>query len=100
MSLSACRVVLVRPQVAGNLGATARVMRNFGFTDLWLVAPEADPADPHARQLSTHGESLLDAAHVVPNLSEALADCVFVAGTSARTGGLVRRQSVGTPRQI
>lgn len=41
MALSQCRVVLVRPQVAGNIGATARVMRNFGLNDLVLVAPEA-----------------------------------------------------------
>jgi tRNA/rRNA methyltransferase len=94
------RVVLVRPEVAGNLGATARVMHNFGLTDLRLVAPVADPADPIARQFSTHGESILDTCRIVPNLSDALADCVLIVGTSARTGGPVRRQSVGSPRQI
>ena len=46
-----CRVVLVRPQFAGNLGATARVMRNFGLTDLVLVAPGADPRSPDAPAL-------------------------------------------------
>jgi tRNA/rRNA methyltransferase len=75
-------------------------MRNFGFSELWLVAPQADPADPRARQLSTQGESILDNARVVSELDEALADCVLVVGTSARTGGPVRRQSVGTPRQL
>jgi tRNA/rRNA methyltransferase len=100
MLLSSIRVVLLHTQVPGNLGATARVMRNLGFSDLYLVAPEADPADPRARQLSTHGESILDSARIVPNLSDALADCVLVAGASARTGGLVRRQSVGAPRQL
>jgi tRNA/rRNA methyltransferase len=75
-------------------------MRNLGFNDLWLVAPEADPADPHARQLSTHGESILDSARIVANLSDALDDCVLVVGTSARTGGLVRRQSVSPPRLV
>src|SRR2546421_579754 len=66
MSLLNCRVVLVRPQVAGNLGATARVMRNMGLTDLVLVAPEVDPSDRNARQLSTHGEEILDRAQAVP----------------------------------
>ena len=98
--LPSCRVVLVRPQVAGNLGATARVMRNFGLCDLWLVDPVAGPGDPQARLLSTHGESILAQACIVPNLGAALADCVLVAGTSARIGGSVRRQSVCTPRQI
>jgi tRNA/rRNA methyltransferase len=99
-SLSSCRIILVRPQVAGNLGATARVMRNFGLSDLCLVDPVADPGDPQARQLSTHGESILNQAHIVPDLVDALADCVVVVGTSARIGGSVRQQSVGTPRQI
>ncbi len=100
MSLSSLRVILLRTQVPGNLGAAARIMRNLGFSDLCLVAPEAAPADPRARQLSTHGESILDNARIMPTLSDALADCVLVVGASARTGGPVRRQSVSTPRQL
>jgi tRNA/rRNA methyltransferase len=95
-----CRVVLVRTQIAANLGATARVMRNLGLSDLVLVAPTADPADRSARQLSTHGEAILDRCRVVGELGEAVAECALVAGTSARTGGLFRRQSVGTPEAI
>jgi tRNA/rRNA methyltransferase len=98
--LTNCRVVLVRPEVAANLGATARVMRNMGLTDLVLVAPVADPTDRNARQLSTHGEAILDRCRIVLDLSDAIADCVFVAATSARLGGLFRRQSLGTPQQI
>jgi tRNA/rRNA methyltransferase len=95
-----CRVVLVRPQTAANLGATARVMRNFGLTDLVLVAPLANPADADARRLSTHGEDVLDRCRTVPELADAVADCVLVTATSARTGGLFRRQSCGTPQEI
>jgi tRNA/rRNA methyltransferase len=92
MSLLNCRIVLVRPQIAGNLGATARVMRNMGLNDLVLVAPEASAADRPARRLSTHGEAILDRARIVADLGEAVADCVLVAGTSARTGKLIRGQ--------
>lgn len=95
-----CRVVLVRPQVAGNLGATARVMRNLSLTELVLVEPIADPNDPQARQLSTHGEAILDHCRIVADLSEAVADCVLVVATSARLGGLFRRQTLGTPEEI
>ena len=94
MSLHHCRVVLVRPQIPENLGATARVMRNMGLNDLVLVAPEADVADRQARRLSTHGEAILDRARVVAELGEALADCVLVAGTTARIGKLIRGQCV------
>jgi len=100
MSLLNCRVVLVRPQFAGNVGAVARVMRNMGLAELFLVAPAADPSDRLARQLSTQGEAILDAARVVDTLDEALMDCVFVAGTSARIGGLFRKQNVGPPDEI
>jgi len=98
--LSRCRVVMVRPQFAANVGAAARVMRNMGLSDLALVAPHADLADRQARQLSTHGEELLDRARSCADLGEALADCVVVAGTSARQGGLFRRQSVGLLEEI
>jgi tRNA/rRNA methyltransferase len=94
-----CRVVLVRPQLPANVGAVARIMRNMGLSDLVLVAPEADPADPHAAAMATHGLDVLQRCRVVADLGEAVDDCVFVAGTSARTGGLVRRQSSRTPEE-
>jgi tRNA/rRNA methyltransferase len=100
MSLQNCRIVLVRPKIAANIGATARVMRNMGLSRLVLVAPEADPNAPEARRLSTQGENVLDGAHTVAELGDALAECVFVVGTSARTGGPYRRQTVVGPDQI
>jgi tRNA/rRNA methyltransferase len=95
-----CRVVLVRTEVAANIGATARVMRNFGLEQLVLVSPTADPRDLHARALATHGEDVLDRCRVVGDFGEAVGDCVLVAATSARTGGLFRRQTVGPPHEI
>ena len=71
MSLEQCRVVLIRPHIAANLGAVARVMCNMGLADLVLVAPECDPLDPRARQLSTHGEAILHQARVVAAVSPA-----------------------------
>src|SRR6266446_5936117 len=97
---ASCRVVLMRPRIAANIGATARVMRNFGLSQLVLVAPEADARDERARALATHAEELLDQARIVADFDEAVADCVLVAGTSARSGGLFRRQSVGSLEQV
>lgn len=95
-----CRIVLVRPQTAANIGAAARVMRNMGLSDLVLVAPEADPSDSRAHQLATHGEEVLERCRIVAELGEAVADCTLVAATSARVGGLTRRQFVGPPDEI
>jgi len=100
VTLSGVRVVLVRPKIAANVGAAARVMRNFGLSDLALVAPEADKDDPRGRLLATHAEDVLEGARVVPDLDAAVADCALVVGTSARTGGLFRRQSAGPPEAI
>lgn len=90
------RIVLVRPHYAGNLGATARVMHNFGLSQLMLVDPVASVNDAEARRLSTHGEHILNAARITPSLQAAVADCVLVVATSANTGGTVR-QTVTVP---
>jgi tRNA/rRNA methyltransferase len=100
MSLELCRVVLVETHYPGNLGATARVMANMGLEELVLVAPIADPNHPQARQMATHGAAVLEGVRVERELGAALADCVLVAGTTARTGGLMRRQPIGTPEVI
>jgi tRNA/rRNA methyltransferase len=75
-------------------------MRNTGLSQLVLVAPEADVHDSRGRLLATHAEDILDKARTVPDLTGAVGDCLLVAATSARTGGLFRRQSVGAPEQV
>jgi tRNA/rRNA methyltransferase len=100
MSLQHCRIVLIETHYPGNLGATARVMCNFGFSDLVLVSPVADCNDRDARRMSTHGEMVLNNARIVTDLSDAINDCVLVVGTSARTGGAFRQQNVGPPEAI
>ena len=99
LALKNCRIVLVRPHYAGNLGSTARVMRNFGLSDLVLVAPYASTNDLEARRLARDGLKILDAARVVPELTEAVADCVFTYATSALTAGIHRRGIIGTPSE-
>jgi TrmH family RNA methyltransferase len=100
MSLELCRVVLVETHYPGNLGATARVMRNMALRELVLVRPIALPLDTPALQMSAHGEPILRSARVAASFDDAVADCVLVVGTSARSGGLFRRQSVGPPDGI
>src|SRR6267154_4452409 len=100
MALELCRVVLVETHYPGNLGATARVMRNMGLHDLVLVNPVADPLDGQALQMSTHGEPILRSARRATTFDDAVSECVMVVGTSARVGGLFRQQSVGSPEEI
>ncbi len=99
MSLDRCRIVLVRTHYAGNLGSAARVMANFGLRDLVLVAPYTSTDHVDARRMATHGASVLDTARVVPDLGDAVADCVHVLATAGLTEGIARKTVAGTPEQ-
>lgn len=77
------RVVLVSPKESGNVGSVARAMKNFGLHDLVLVAPRC-ALDRTAYALASHAGDVLDAATVVGDVEEAVADRSLVAGTSAR----------------
>jgi len=78
------RIVLVGTTHPGNIGAAARAMKNMGVTDLALVEPRYFPhAEATAR--ASGAEDLLDRATVVDSFEAAIADCVFVAGASARS---------------
>ena len=77
------RIVLVNTSHPGNIGGTARAMKNMGLSRLTLVQPKKYP-DLEAISRSVGAVDILDNAIVVDQLSEAIADCVWVAGTSAR----------------
>lgn len=77
------RFVLVRPRVAENVGAVARVLRNFGHADWVLVDPERLDLDA-ARRMAVGAEDLLESVRAVPALDDAVTDCAWVVGTDSR----------------
>ncbi len=79
-------VVLVRPKEDGNVGAVARVAKNFGADRLVLVAPRAK-LGVEARRRSMAGLPLLKAAHTYSTLDKAVADADFVVGTTDLSTG-------------
>ncbi|XOZ34356.1 tRNA (cytosine(32)/uridine(32)-2'-O)-methyltransferase TrmJ [Halomonadaceae bacterium KBTZ08] len=81
------RVVLVEPSHPGNIGAVARAMKNMGVAELVLVSPASFP-DEEARVRASGADDVLERARVVEGLGEAIADCVEVIGTSARSRSL------------
>ncbi|MBI4580027.1 MAG: RNA methyltransferase [Planctomycetes bacterium] len=93
------RIVLVRSQIAGNIGAVARCMENFGAGGLYLVAPRVSPTSREAMQRSTHGEHRLHAARVVETVAAALEGTVYAVGTSRRPGPVHQADDL-TPRQM
>jgi TrmH family RNA methyltransferase len=77
-------VVLVRPQLADNIGATARAMANGGLFHLRLVAPRDGWPQPRAWAAASGADRILDAATLHASLDDALADCQRVLGTCPR----------------
>lgn len=77
------RIVLVNTTQPGNIGGAARAMLNMGLSRLYLVQPEVFPSD-RAVWRAAGAKDLLDSAVVVDRFEEAIADCHFVVGTSAR----------------
>ena len=70
--LNKVRIVLVDTSHAGNIGATARAMKNMGLTRLYLVTPQHFPhADATAR--ASGADDVLARAVVCPDLDSALA---------------------------
>ncbi len=81
------RIVLVNPSHPGNIGATARAMKNMHFSELVLVAPELFPHS-QATAMAAGADDVLQSAAVVETLPQALVDCTMVFGTSARSRSL------------
>jgi TrmH family RNA methyltransferase len=74
-------IVLVRTRNPLNIGAAARAMSNFGVHQLRLVNPYA-VAFREARS-AVGASELLKRAEESKTLSEAIADCALVVGTTA-----------------
>lgn len=75
--------MLCEPSHPGNIGATARAMKNMGLTRLALVAPERFPHS-EAFDRASGADDVLHAATIYPTLEAAIADAQWVFGTSSR----------------
>ena len=82
-------IILVEPQHPGNIGASARAMKNMGFSDLRLVSPKRFP-DPQADWRAAGAIDLLEDSDIYLTLRKAIADCQLVIGTSARVRNIPR----------
>ena len=88
-------IVLVRPQLAVNIGMCARAMANFGLDDLRLVAPrEGWPRTGEYRDVAYSAAAgaahLLDSARLYATVGEAVADLNFLYASTARERGQVK----------
>jgi len=79
-------IVLVGARNPANIGAAARAMHDFGFSDLRIAndfAPPIEAAQLEASKSAVSAQHILSNARRFDTLLEAVADCTFIAGTTA-----------------
>jgi len=87
LALASVRIVLVAPAGPLNVGSVVRVMKNFGLSQLYLVAPQCDWLGAEALQMAVHADDLLHSARRVQTIPEALVGCEYAIATTARSRG-------------
>ena len=83
-------VVLVRPQLADNIGACARAMGNGGLFDLRLVAPRDGWPQERAWRTASGADRILDEATVHETVADAVADLHHVYATCPRPRHIIK----------
>ena len=88
--MTAPAVILSHPQMGENIGAAARAMKNFGLSDLRLIAPQCGWPNERAQVLASGAGDIIDKARVFDTAAEALADIRLVFATTARGRDILR----------
>ncbi|MCB6182523.1 RNA methyltransferase [Leeia sp. TBRC 13508] len=83
LPLNRIRVVLSHTSHPGNIGATARAMKNMGLSKLYLVNPKHFP-DEEATTRASGAADVLENAIVVDSLAKALEGTVVAAALTSR----------------
>jgi len=83
-------VILVRPQLAENIGMCARAMMNFGLVEMRLVAPRDGWPRKGAHQAASGAGSILETARLFETTREAVRDLNRVYATTARERGQMK----------
>lgn len=92
------RIILVEPHEAGNVGAAARAMKNFGFRDLWIAGTRPQRLDNVSEWWAKGAVDVLESVRRVDTLAEALADVHLSVATTAVRGRQVYDQL--TPAEV
>lgn len=93
--------VLVEPKEPGNVGASARAIKNMGFRNLCVVNPPSSLTEGEGRWFARNAHDVLSSARIYKTLSYAIADKSVVVGTTRRKGrrrGLIMPAAEGASR--
>jgi len=82
--------ILVRPQLAENVGTAARAMMNCAIAEMRLVDPDEDPLCSRAIAASSGADEILRNAKIFKTVEEAVADLQKVYATTGRPRDMIK----------
>ncbi len=77
-------IAISRIQNPGNLGAIARILKNFNIKELYLINPECNPLDQEARNRAKHAQDVLESAKIIKSIKQIKANTIIA--TTSRLG--------------
>ena len=81
------RYILLEPEGSMNVGAIARVLKNFKVKKLHIVNPKCEIINGDSLMFAKHATELLEKAKIHKDLKSALKGCNYIVGTT----GIVQR---------
>jgi tRNA/rRNA methyltransferase len=76
--------ILVNPQLGENIGACARALKNFGFSNLNIVAPRDPWPNTKAKMTSVGAYNIIQKAKIYKNVSDAVKKFDLIFASTAR----------------
>lgn len=83
-------IILVKPQMGENIGASARAILNCGLTDMSLVAPRDGWPNEKANAMSVGALDIMPPVQLFDNTQDAISDHHYVYATTARPRDMVK----------
>ena len=83
--------ILINPQLGENIGACARALKNFGFSDLNIVAPRDPWPNTKARMTSVGAYNIIQNAKIYKNAADAVKKFDIVFASTARKRGINKK---------
>ncbi len=97
MNLNNISIILVRPQMGENIGATARAMKNFGLRGLRIVSPRDGWPNQKAHDMAAQAADIIESAQIFESVEAAVADLNMVFATASKSRDMAKE--VITPQQ-
>ena len=88
--MTAPAIILSQTQMGENIGAAARAMKNFGLSELHLIAPKCEWPNDRAQMLASGAGDILNAATLHPDAAAGLCGFNLILATTARGRDVTR----------